>query len=247
MTKTISQKLSIITENIPLVYDAGVEAGKKIGQAAIWDLILGDGERTDFGYLCRGWLAEYIHPPYKIVPTTNNSRLLTFSGCRFLKRIEKEYFDFSQCPKGTGAQTSYYYTFSDCPELEVIEDIGINNAYVLSSTFTNCRKLHTIECIYPDADTTYQNTFANCNSLVYLRVNGTIGRNGFDVRWSTKLSKESIISIVNALSATTSGLTVTLSLAAVNKAFEETANDGSTTLEWLTLVATRPNWTIALA
>ena len=52
-----------------------------------------------------------------------------------------------------------------------------------------------------------------------------------------------------ALSTTTTGLTVTFSKTAVDKAFEtaEGANDGSTSPEWLALVATRPNWGIGLA
>lgn len=63
-----------------------------------------------------------------------------------------------------------------------------------------------------------------------------------------KLSKPSITSIINCLSTTTSGLTVTLSKTAVNNAFEtsEGVADGSTSQEWLNLVATKTNWTISL-
>ncbi len=69
-----------------------------------------------------------------------------------------------------------------------------------------------------------------------------------DFYWCTKLSKASLTSIINGLSAETSGLTVTLSKTAVNKAFEtsEGANDGSTSAEWLALIATKPNWNISL-
>ncbi len=85
---------------------------------------------------------------------------------------------------------------------------------------------------------TASSTFTYCSNLEELTVQGVIGRNGFDVQMSPKLSKASITSIINALSTTTSGLTVTLSQTAVNNAF--------TTDEWNTLIATKSNWTISL-
>lgn len=60
--------------------------------------------------------------------------------------------------------------------------------------------------------------------------------------------KETITSWINALSTTKTGQTLTLNLAAVNKAFEtsEGANNGSTSMEWLDLESSKPNWTISL-
>ena len=82
------------------------------------------------------------------------------------------------------------------------------------------------------------NSFQNCTALENFNVTGTIGQNGFNVQWSTKLNKASIESIINALSAKESGLTVTLSQTAVNNAF--------TAEEWEALEATKTNWTIFL-
>lgn len=249
MTETISQKLQTISENVPKVYEAGVEAGKKAADDAFWDVVQVDGTRESYMCAFISWGCEYIHPKHKVVPKTADSRNQTFCSSKSLKRVEKEYFDFSQCPKGTTVQSGWYYTFYQCPDLEVVEDVGINNAYSFNSTFSSSPKIHTIECIYPDENTTFSDTFNWCDALVYLRVNGTIGKNGFNVRYSKKLDKESHISVINALSTTTSGLTVTFSKTAVNKAFETStgANDGSTSAEWAALVATRTNWTIALA
>ena len=55
----------------------------------------------------------------------------------------------------------------------------------------------------------------------------------------TKLTKASLTSIINGLSAETSGLTVSLSKTAVNNAFTDE--------EWATLIATKSNWTISLS
>ena len=53
---------------------------------------------------------------------------------------------------------------------------------------------------------------------------------------------------MNILSDTASGKTLTLSLTAVNNAFETSAGakDGSTSAEWTALVDAKTNWTITL-
>jgi hypothetical protein len=91
--------------------------------------------------------------------------------------------------------------------------------------------------------------FYNCTDLTNLTMTGTIKANGMDLHYSTKLSKASIISVINALSDTTNALKVQLSKTAVNNAFETSSGvaDGSTSEEWTTLIATKANWTIALS
>lgn len=243
------------TSEMPSGIDAVFEAGKQAGEGAVWDIIQNHGARTEYGNGFSNWVVnDYLRPKYKVIPTTANSRASTFYRINFQEydsmnaRIGKEHFDFSQCPRGTVNSQGWYYTFSGS-RIDVIEDIGMNNAYCFANTFAYCSELHTIECIYPDENTLFISAFVDCKKLVNLTVNGVIGQNGFNVQWSTLLDKESHISIINALSTTTSGLTVTFSKTAVNKAFETAsgANDGSTSSEWLTLVGTRSNWTIALA
>lgn len=66
--------------------------------------------------------------------------------------------------------------------------------------------------------------------------------------WCHKLTKASFKSIIAGLADDVSGQTVELSKTAVNNAFEtsEGAADGSSSAEWAALIATKPNWTIAL-
>jgi hypothetical protein len=224
------------------------EAGKKSEYDAFWDALQNWGNRENYQYGFIYWGCEYIRPKHKVIPTTANSSNQPFAYNRLLKQVEKEYFDFSQRPRGTSSTTGWYYSFYDCANLEVVEDIGINNAYGFYYTFARCEKLHTIECIYPDENTEFNTAFYRCSSLVNLRVNGTIGKNGFNVQWSTVLSKDSILSIINALSHTTASLGVTLSQTAVDKAFETSdgANDGSTSDEWVSLMQAMWNWSISL-
>ena len=87
-----------------------------------------------------------------------------------------------------------------------------------------------------DENTLFTSTFIQCNALENLTIDGTIGQNNFNLKDSTKLSKASIESVIDALSTTTSGLTVTFSKTAVDNAF--------TADEWAALKATKSNWDI---
>ncbi len=79
----------------------------------------------------------------------------------------------------------------------------------------------TIPKLVVNTNTTFTGVFIECLRLKNLFVEGTIGKSGFDLHYSPLLSKESIISIINALSNTTNGLTVTFNTNAVNNAFSE--------------------------
>jgi len=116
-----------------------------------------------------------------------------------------------------------------------------------SSVFEGSTRLQTIVKLVLSESVTFVNWFRSCFALVNLTIEGTIGQNGLNLSWSP-LSKASLISVINALSSTTTGLAVTLRLSAVNVAFEtsEGANDGSISEEWLALAATKSNWTINL-
>jgi hypothetical protein len=66
--------------------------------------------------------------------------------------------------------------------------------------------------------------------------------------WMKALGKTNTKSIIDGLSDTAMGQTLTLNLAGVNKAYETAsgANDGATSATFAELVATKPNWTITL-
>ncbi|MEE0896308.1 MAG: leucine-rich repeat protein [Acutalibacteraceae bacterium] len=107
-----------------------------------------------------------------------------------------------------------------------------------NNAFYSCVQLKKIPKLIFSAATNISNAFYNCTALEEMYCEGTLDITGLDLHWSTKLNKASIESVINTLSATTSGLTVTLSQTAVNNAF--------TTEEWEALEATKPNWTISL-
>jgi hypothetical protein len=132
----------------------------------------------------------------------------------------------------TGTQCIFYNnTLITDTKVEIIAGQDSSNCFYGMS---NC---HTIRKFTVNEETAFTGAFTKATSLVNIEIGGTIGQK-FDIRWCTKLSKESIISIINALSETKSSLTVTFSEEAVNNSF--------TTDEWNELVATKSNWTISL-
>lgn len=219
-------------------YDAGFEAGKDAGTDAFWDVVQNNGNRTMYNYAFAHWGTDYVRPKHKVVAAYVNDGGQVFYYSK-VKKVEAAYFDFAQKPTGTSNTSGYSYTFYHCDELEEIEDIGLVAQYGYFTTFANSAKLHTIAKIGADENTKFSEAFNYCSNLQNLTIDGVIGQNGFNIRWSTKLSKASITSIINALSSTTSGLTVTISKTAKETAF--------TDAEWTALVATKPNWTISLA
>ena len=131
--------------------------------------------------------------------------------------------------------------------VDVLVDIVVTEAEPGNELFAYSAMLKTLKKISVIDSVKFAGWFSGCTSLVNLTIEGVIGQNGFNVSWSP-LSKASIISVINALSSTTTGLTVTLRKAAVDTAFEiaQGSADGSSSEEWLNLIATKSNWTINL-
>lgn len=93
----------------------------------------------------------------------------------------------------------------------------------LAQIFAYSYGLVTVECIElkEDGSQDMSSPFLNCYDLRNLTIKGKIGKNGFNVQWSTKLTYESLISIKNALadkSADTSGTVWEIIVGGTNKA-----------------------------
>lgn len=213
----------------------------------VWDAIQNYGKRTSFPYAFAysSWNDKNFKPKYDIRPIGNASTLF-----RDAEIVDLE-ATLQKCGVvlDTSQVTSLNYAFY-CPYLQVIPTIDMTKITTINETNLALRSpIITIRKIIM-AETTpfYSQCFRNATNLENLIFEGVIGCNGIDLQWSPKLSHDSIVSIINALSTTTSGLTVTLSKTAVNNAFETSAGavDGSTSQEWLNLIATRNNWTISL-
>ena len=142
---------------------------------------------------------------------------------------------------------NYMYQTASITDTKV--PITISNGAVLAYAFALMAQCHTIRKITVDETVTVAiTTFEGLTALENIEFGGVIAKGAPSFVQSTKLSKASIISIINALSDSTSGLELGLSLTAVNNAFATSEQPlGALTDEWATLIATKPNWTIFLA
>ncbi len=218
---SIAEKFKTIAENVQKVFNAG----KKAEYDAFWDSALTDFYDGTYAFSGRPWTDVTFRPPRKLTLQQN------CNGCFFASRMTDimPYVEF-------GKVTALYQAFEGS-RIKKIPYIDVSNVASLSNSFASAR-IESIIGLTVAASTKFSNAFSTATSLKHVIFDGTIGQNGLNLGQSPLLDKESITSIINTLSATTSGLSVTLSATAVNNAFNAD--------EWATLIATKPNWTISL-
>ncbi len=238
---SIAEKLTTIAENEQKVFDAG----KQAEWSEFWDSYQQNGNRTyynfAFGYQ---WTDICFKPKYDIRPT---SAMQMFYSCNMTDvqaNLDKAgvVMDLSKVTNFRGLVSSSRVT-----RLGVIDTTG---ATVLDGIFNSAGFLETVELLILKEDGSQtqgqDRPFANATSLKNITVQGKFGLT-FSMQWCP-LSKESIYSVVNALLETATGQTLTLPLSTIKTRFETSsgAQDGNTAEEWLTLAASKSNWTISL-
>ena len=239
MLNTIKGLFNTMADKEQKVYDAG--------KMVFWNAYLPEKGKTtashDRRFVGGGWTNASWKPPYSMNVSSAQYMFWAAQVTDIQEYLEENGLELNFEPCANFTQT-----FSYC-RVKWLRKFGSSTKTgTYTSTFDNAINLHTIEEFYVVADSTFSNTFNYCSALVNLNIIGTISKNGFNVGWSTKLSKASIISIFNALSTTTSGLTVTFSKTAVNNAFGIDVDDATTYpegSEWYELKNSRSNWTLA--
>ena len=265
---SIADKLTTIAENEQNVYDAGKQEGYNKGYTEGKEDGVTEGHTTGYN---EGYQAYYDwfwnQFQYNNTNVNYTHRFYRWTNSNILN--PKYDYKHSTSAAESGNYTfAYMQSISDLKKDNICSDVtNLSYTCYQSGALKNARTFHVTE------KTKYSYAFSGCSSLEEIRFSGTIGQNGLSFSSCTKLSKASILGdeateeqiatgkniitlngksyykgVFGALSDTTSGLKVTFSLVAVNKAFEtsEGAADGSTSTEWTELVATKPNWTIAL-
>ena len=219
MNETIEKKLLEVAENVPKVYESGVREGKAAERDKLWDRLQSNGKPTRYywRFAYSNWNDDIYNPKYDIVGVNANNAL-----------------------------GNTFYT-SDITDTKVAID-ATRVPTGLDATFYWARNMQRIRKLIITETTTFKIAFTDCGALISIdEIEGAIGNN-LSLAWSTLLNKDSITNLINALSTNTTGLTITLSLTAVNSAFQtaEELADGSTSEEWLALIAEKENWTITL-
>ena len=257
---SIAEKLQTIAENEQRVYETGYEKGKadsgdaeaaynngfEAGKQAelngFWDSYQKNGDRSNYDYAFANWNADLFKPKYNIQPTACYMMFRGFNShspeaVDLVELLKKNgvTLDFSKLTGG------FAYVFDNGCNVTRIGICDLRGATALTTSFQGC-KAHTIDKIIlkDDGSQTMQGSpFTSMVNLRNITFEGVIGVN-FNIK-NSPLTKESITSIINALSSTVSGKEATFSKQAVNNAF-----GSSTSEEWLNLIATKSNWTISL-
>lgn len=242
---TIGEKLQKIAENEQKVYDAGrvsgVEDGKQAAYDTFWDIYQVNGDRTDYSsaFMNKYWTDELFNPKYKIRPNVMNQ---CFYGANNITRdFTADMIDTSRC-------YNMYFAFQGLgsAHFPVIDMRAVTARTNARYPFYNCTKLQSIDGLYlPNVGV--ENPFHLCESLREVRILGD-GKFLIDVDMSVcPLSRESIESVMAALSDDVTGQTLTLNGVAVDMAFSDGEGGGVASDEWTALVTSKPNWSIVLA
>lgn len=150
------------------------------------------------------------------------------------------------CTYAVAMSGQYVFTYSKITNTKVPVICGANRA--MSSAFANS-KIETIPKFVVLETNTFGNTFQKCEALKNITIEGVVANN-ISFADSSLLSRESIVSVIDHLSDTASGKTVTLSKTAVDKACAEAELsdliNSTNSAWWAWLIGTKPNWTISL-
>lgn len=229
---TTAEKLTTIAENQQRVY----EAGQKSEYDRFWDAYQQNGKRRLYNaaFAGHGWTNETFKPKYDIVAL--NGASLFINNLKFSGDLAAHLENLG-ITLDLSAATTVISCFEGCKLIERLPEINISSAGTLSRlVFSQCEVLHTIDAFVVAETNVFTNTFQKCYALQHLIIKGVIAN---DINLSDcPLTRESILSVLSALSVTATGKTATFKKTAVNAAFS--------TEEWDELAATKPNWRIDL-
>lgn len=213
------------------------DKGKQDENNEWWDNISAYGARTNWQYVFMAWKGKAIKPPYKLTPTSVFNMFYGAANCE----VDWDMFDFSGC-----TEVNAIFAASQIKNVGWLDFSNVLNIYQLFkwAGAVETAKIH----LNPNGTKFCQQDFYDMgNNLKNLTFTGVFYGN-VDIHWSSRLTKESIQNLISTASSTHNSYTITLSKTAVNNAFETSSGlaDGSTSQEWLSLVATKSNWTISL-
>ncbi|MBR5584210.1 MAG: hypothetical protein IKW21_06755 [Lachnospiraceae bacterium] len=226
---SIRTKLQTIRKNNQKIRESGGITDE------FWRNTLNGGNAKNYkrGF-CTIWNDDNFKPTYDIVLSGDNdsifwgSQITDFSGILQRQGVRLD----------TSGATILSYAFAT-RTITTIPEIDCRNLKELTHVFRGATSAVSIALVMlkEDGTQTFESAFLGCGELKDISISGTIG-NDISFKDSTKLSQNSIVSIVLALSDSVSGKTLTLSRAAKEAAFTDE--------EWNDLIEFTTNWTFNL-
>ena len=253
-----------LAEGKAFTYDVGYSEGKQAERTALWNGIQKNGTRTNYYFgFANAWDKETFKPEHSVIvsvgTTVANNMFQNFNDGLSEEEIESKSVDLVEVAEQQGIE----FNFTNAKQLmQTFQTGGIKRIGVVDASnktsmlYTFDQKapysLSRIEKIISSETTAWDGSlaFRNCRNLTHCIFEGVIAKS-LDMSPCTKLDKESITSIFNSLAVITSSdnhPTLTLSLTAVDKAFEtsEGANDGHWSEEWDLLFSDIVGWSFSI-
>lgn len=218
-------------------HTSGFIDGEQSYRQYFWDQYQAEGARTDYSYAFAGagWTEETFWPAYNI---TVQQGYQMFAYCAFSGSLKERLEACKVQLQFSGNQTLMnLFCFADkITELGVIDFSAVTNTGN-THIFRQCSALKTIEkLILPVGQASWTSWFSGCSALENIQIQGIIVSSGLDLSASPKLTRESMLSVMNALADKT-GLSGTWKV-----------TFGATNLEKLTdadkAIATQKGWTL---
>ena len=205
---TIAEKLQTIAENEQKVF----EAGKKSEYDKFWDSYQNFGNRTiGEHFASEAWNDITFKPKYSMGGGGSANSMFRNSKITDLQAILEHQgvtFDFSAC--GSFANMLQNSTITHIGEINTV------SASALTNIFYGATKLVTVDLLkIKSGSQTFSGAFQNCTSLSNITIEGIIGKS-MDIHWSTKLSRNSILSILQACKISVSSITITLPIKCID-------------------------------
>ena len=258
---SIEDKLQTITRNIERTFDAGYELRSKRCNSVVYSELRRQSEKygvmpyEDEGFDINMQRLSYNVDSIRdlanlqgrdegIMAERNNfwdvfqkggepmSYRCAFAYGRFTDEIYNPLHTI-KCTDTASTDAEQMFYLSAITDTKVPIQIGKDKP--LNQTFRNAYYLRTIRKLIVTEGCTFASAFESCNALENLTISGVIGQN-INLQYSP-LTRTSIESVVNALSTSAEGKTVTFKKTAVNEAF--------TTDEWNRLIKNKGNWQFA--
>lgn len=212
----------------------------------VWDLT----GKTEFSAMFRG-CANLTEAP-KMITSDGTSFAYMFENCINLPTIP-----LLDTSKGTDFRNMFYkctiiqtipqlntsngisfgLMFNRCSNILTIPLLDTYKGTSFESMFSNCKNLITITQLDTSNNTNFNYIFFNCNSLENITFTGSINAN-IDFSYSTKLTYDSVKSILTACSNTTNTNAKKLK-------FSRTLTDQNGELSALVADCTSKGWTIS--
>lgn len=217
-------------------YAEGIEAGKKSEYDKFWDIYQDYGNRTNYdtAFFSQGWTDETFRPKYDMAPVGSNGGYNMFRASKITDLVSSLEQNGVNLDMSNAANL---YCAFNAASTATIPTLDLGGCTSLGQTFYNMKDLTALHIVNLREDCTYDRTFSYTTAITDLTISGVIGKNGLSVSSCTKLTHDSLMSIINALKDySDSGTTYTLTLGAANLA-KLTDSEKA--------IATEKGWTLA--